>query len=93
MKRSESLIAVRVYFLERALERMELAADDAESELRANPTDAATGRRVKALYALADETWTGIQALRARLSGSPSVIYYDRRLANPRARAARQALV
>jgi hypothetical protein len=93
MKHSESLIAVRVYFLERALERMEMAADDAESELRANPTNAAQGQRVKALYALADETWAGIQALRARLSGCPSVIYYDRRLADPRARAARQALV
>lgn len=93
MKRSESLIAVRVYFLERALERMEQAADDAESELRANPTDAAQGWRVKAHYALADETWEDIQALRARLNGSPSVIYFDRRLADPRARAARQALV
>ena len=93
MKRSESLIAVRVYFRARALERMEQAADDAESELRADPTNAAQGRRVKALYALADETWTGIQTLRAELSGSPSVIYFDRRLADQRARAARQALV
>jgi hypothetical protein len=93
MNSSESLIAVRLYFLERALERMEAAADDAESELRADPTNAARGRQVEALYALASETWTGIQALRARLGGGPSLIYFDRRLAQPEAWAARQALI
>jgi hypothetical protein len=93
MNSSESLIAVRLYFLERALERMEAAADDAESELRADPTNAAWGRQVEALYALASETWTGIQALRARLGGGPSLIYFDRRLAQPEARAARRALI
>ncbi len=33
---------------------------------------------LEALYALADETWERIQALRARLSGGPSVIYFNR---------------
>ena len=93
MTHGESLIAARVYFLERALERMEQAADDAESELRANPTNAIWGRQVKALYALAGETWAGIQSLRAQLNGGPSSIHFDRRLADPRAQVARQALL
>jgi hypothetical protein len=93
VNRNESLIAVRLYFLERALERMEEAAEDAESELRADPTSAARGRQVGSFYALASETWARIQALRARLNGGPSLIYFDRRLVQPDARAARQALV
>ena len=71
----------------------ELWADNAEDELRAKPMDAATVRRLEALYTLADETWERIQALRARLSGGPSVIYFNRRLAEPAAKAWRQALV
>ena len=55
-------------------------------QLRADPTNAAWGRQVEALYALASETWTGIQGLRARLWGGPSLIYFDRRLAQPEAR-------
>ena len=51
---------------------MSCAADSAEDELRARPMDAAAVRRLEALYALADETWERIQALRARLSGGPS---------------------
>ena len=93
MKRSESVIAARIYFLERELERMSTVADDAEDELRAKPMDTATVRRLEALYALADETWERIQALRVRLSGGPSVIYFNRRLAGPDARAWRRALV
>ena len=93
MNRNESLIAARIYFLERELERMSTVADDAEEELRAKPTDAATVRRLEALYALADETWERIQALRARLSGGPSVIYFNPRLAGPDAKAWRRALV
>jgi hypothetical protein len=93
MNRSESLIAARIYFLERELERMGCAADNTEDELRAKPMDAATVRRLEALYALADETWERIQALRVRLSGGPSVIYFNRRLAEPGAKAWRQALV
>ena len=72
---------------------MSSAADNAEDELRAKPTDAATVRRLEALYVLADETWERIQALRTRLSGGPSVIYFNHRLAEPGARALRRALV
>jgi hypothetical protein len=93
MNRSESLIAARIYFLERELERMSCAADTTEDELRAKPTDAATVRKLEALYVLADETWDHIQALRARLSGGRSVIYFNHHLAGPDTRAWRQALV
>jgi hypothetical protein len=93
MNRSESRIAARIYFLERELERLSCAADNAEDELRARPTDTATVRRLEALYTLADETWERIQALRALLSGGPSVIYFNRRHAEPAAKAWRQALV
>ena len=93
MNRNESLIAARIYFLERELERMSTVADDAEDELRAKPTDVATVRRLEALYVLADETWERIQALRARLSGGPSVIYFNRRLAEADSKAWRRALV
>jgi hypothetical protein len=93
MKRSESLIAARIYFLERELERMSSAADNTEDELRAKPMDTVLVRRLEALYTLADETWEHIQALRVRLSGGPSVIYFNHRLAGPDAKAWRQALV
>ena len=46
MNRSESLIAARIYFLERELERMSCAADTTEHELRARPMDAATVRKL-----------------------------------------------
>jgi hypothetical protein len=93
MNRSESLLAARIYFLERELERMSCAADNAEDELRTRPTDATAVRRLEALYTLADQTWERIQALRARLSGGASVIYFNRRHAEPAAKAWRQALV
>ena len=93
MNRKESLIAARIYFLERALDRVEQAADDAESELRADPTNSQHVHQVRAFYALAGETWSRIQALRAGLGNASSEIYFDRRLAEPRARAARQALL
>lgn len=93
MKRNESLIAARIYFLERELERMSCIADSTEDDLRAKPMDAATVRKLEALYTLANETWEHIQALRARLSGGRSVIYVNRRLAEPGAKAWRQALV
>jgi hypothetical protein len=93
MKRKDSVIAARIYFLERALDRMEQAADNAETELRADPTNSQHVDQVRAFYALADETWGRIQALRAGLSGASSGIYFDRRLAELRARAARQALL
>jgi hypothetical protein len=93
MNRSESLIAARIYFLERELERMSCVADSTEEELRSKPMDAATVRKLEALYTLADETWEHIQALRARLSGGPSVIYFNRRWGEPDAKTWRQALV
>ena len=52
MNRSESLIAARIYFLERELERMSCAADTTEDELRAKPMDAATVRKLGAFYVL-----------------------------------------
>ena len=93
MNRNESLLAARIYFLERELERMSCAADNAEDDLRARPMDATAVRRLEALYTLADDTWERIQTLRARLSGGPSVIYFNRHHAEPAARAWRQALV
>jgi hypothetical protein len=55
--------------------------------------DTAAVRQLEALYTLADETWERIQTLRARLSGGPSVIYFNRRHTEPAAKAWRQALV
>jgi hypothetical protein len=92
MTRNEALIAVRIRFLELALEGMEEAADDAETALLAHPTSATRGWRVDALYALAGETWACIQALRGRLGGGGTPIYFDGRLADPREQAARRAL-
>jgi hypothetical protein len=93
VNRSESLIAARIYFLERELERMSIAADSAEEELRARPMDAAMVRKLEALYTLAEETWERIQALHVRLSGGPAVIYFNHRLAEPEAKAWRRSLV
>jgi protein involved in temperature-dependent protein secretion len=55
-----SVIARRLAFLERELDRMGDAADDAEHELRLNPTDAAARRQLQAIYALAGKTWSQI---------------------------------
>jgi hypothetical protein len=93
MKRSESVIAARIYFLERELERMSIAADNAEDELRSRPTDTVMVRKLEALYTLAEETWERIQALHARLSGGTAVIYFNNRLAEPEAKAWRRSLV
>ncbi len=70
-------IAQRIAFLERELERMGSAAEDAEQGLRDNPTDAGASRRLSALYALANETWADIQALRERQGRSYRLIRYD----------------
>ena len=72
---------------------MRLCSRNAEDELRARPMDTAAVRKLEALYTLSDETWARIQALRARLSGGPSVIYFNPRHAEPAAKAWRQALV
>ena len=45
------VIARRLAFLERELDRMGDAADDAEHELRLNQTDAAARRQLEAIYA------------------------------------------
>ncbi|MFZ5782672.1 MAG: hypothetical protein ACOY4R_20925 [Pseudomonadota bacterium] len=82
-------IARRIAFLERELERMGSAAEDAEQGLRDNPTDLRAGGRLKAIYALAGDTWADIKALRARQSGGCRMIHYDHTLDA----AWRQALV
>lgn len=92
MSESESVIARRLAFLERELDRMGGAADDAEDELRLNPTDPQARRRLEAIYALAGKTWAEIQALRAREPGRHAVIRYDRHADASADRAWRQAL-
>jgi hypothetical protein len=72
-----SVIARRLAFLERELDCMGGGADDAEHELRLNPTDPAASRRLEAIYALAGKTWAEILELRARHPDRPSVIRYD----------------
>ena len=72
-----AVIARRLAFLERELDRMGGAADDAEHELRLSPTDTAASRRLEAIYALAGKTWAEIQELRVRQPGRYAVIHYD----------------
>jgi len=60
-------------FLERELDRLGDAADDAEHELRLKPTDVEACRRVEAVYVLAREVWTKIQALRVQEGESPGI--------------------
>ncbi len=93
MNEIESVIARRLAFLERELDRMGGAADDAEHELRLNPTDPNARRRLEAIYALAGKTWAQIQELRARQPGSHAVIHYDRHADALADRAYRQALL
>lgn len=92
MSESESVIARRLAFLERELDRMSDAADDAEHDLRLNPTDAQARCRLEAIYVLAGKTWTQILELRARGPGRHAVIRYDRRADASAGRAWRQAL-
>ena len=73
-----AVIARRLAFLERELDRMGGAADDAEHELRLSPTDTAASRRLEAIYALAGKTWAEILELRAREADRHAVIRYDR---------------
>ena len=86
------VIARRLAFLERELDRMSGDADDVEHELRLNPTDAAARRRLEAIYALAAKTWTQILELRARQPDRHAVIRYDRDADASAGRAYRQAL-
>ncbi len=93
MNEIESVIARRLAFLERELDHMGDAADDAEHELRLNPTDLLARRRLEAIYALAGKTWADIQELRTRQAGRHGAIHYDRHAVDASAsRAYRQAL-
>ena len=87
-----SVIARRLAFLERELDRLGDSADDAEHELRLNPTDAAARRRLEAVYALAGKTWSQILELRAHQPDRYTVIRYDRDADASAGRAWRQAL-
>ena len=87
-----SVIARRLAFLERELDRTGDAAGDAEHGLRLNPTDAAARRRLEANYALAGKTWSQILELRARQPDRYAVIHYDRDTDSSASRASRQAL-
>jgi len=87
-----SVIARRVAFLERELDRMGDSANDAEHELRLNPTDAAARRRLEAIYALAGKTWSQILELRAHQPDRYAVIRYDHDADVPAGRAWRRAL-
>jgi hypothetical protein len=87
-----SVMARRLAFLERELDRMSGDADDSEHELRLNPTDVAARRRLEAIYALAGSTWTQILELRAHQADRHAVIRYDRDADASAGRAYRQAL-
>lgn len=84
--------ARRLAFLERELDRMGCTADDAEEELRLNPTDPAARRRLEAIYAVAGDTWRQIQELRARQDSRYAAIHYDRSADSAAARTYRRAL-
>lgn len=84
--------ARRLAFLERELDRMGCAADDAEEELRLKPTDPAARRRLEALYTLAGETWRQIQGLRACRASRQTVIRVERTADAAAPRSYRQAL-
>jgi hypothetical protein len=88
----DSVTARRLAFLERELDRMSGAADDAEHELRLNPTDASARRQLEAIYALAGDTWALILELRAHQADRHAVIRYDRDADASVGRAYRQAL-
>ena len=87
-----AVIARRLAFLERELDRMGGAADDAEQDLLLNPTDSTARRRLEAIYALAGKTWTEIQDLRARQPGRYAISHYDRHADASAGRAWREAL-
>ena len=87
-----SVIARRLAFLERELDRMAGPADDAEHDLRLNPTDREARRRLEAIYVLAANTWAEIQELRARQPGRYAVIRYDRNADSAASRDWREAL-
>jgi hypothetical protein len=87
-----SVIARRLAFLEHELDRMGDGADDAEHDLRLNPTDSEARRRLEAIYVLAGKTWAQIQELRTRQPGRYAVIRYDRHAEALAGRMWREAL-
>lgn len=88
----ESVIARRLAFLEREFDRMSGAADDAEDDLRLNPTDSVARRRLEAIYVLSGKISEQIQELRADEAGRHDAIRYDRDADTSIERAYRQAL-
>jgi len=93
MKETDAVVARRITFLERELDRMGTIAADLEEELRVNPTDGEARQRLAALYAVAGETWKKILELRAGQGGRHAVIYFDRQVDPMAERSWRQALV
>ena len=72
------IIAERLAFLERELDRLGRFADDMEHDLLLNPTDAWSGRRLRAIYAVAGQTWSKIRELRAQQDKDCGTIQVDR---------------
>ena len=93
MNDAEAVVARRIAFLERELDRMGSTAADLEDDLRLNPTDEQARQRLTALYAVAGDTWSKIQELRAGQVGHHAVIHFDRHADPTAERSWRQALV
>lgn len=93
MNDTDAVVARRLAFLERELDRMGTTATDLEEELRLNPTDGGARRRLTALYAVAGDTWKKIQELRVAQGGQQAVIRFDRHADATAERSWRRALV
>jgi hypothetical protein len=93
MNGSKLVIARCIAFLERELERMATVADDAEHDLRLNPSDHDARRRLEAIYVLTGETWDRLRELRADEGGCDGLIHVDRHEAIAVERSYRQALI
>ena len=78
MTDTSEAIAERLAFLERELDRLGRSADDVEHDLFLNPTDALSGRRLGAIYAVTGQTWSTIRELRAQRDKRSPVIEIDR---------------
>ena len=93
MNDAEAVVARRIAFLERELDRMGGTAADLEDDLRLNPTDGRARQRLTALYAVAGDTWNKIQELRAGQGRRHAAIHFDRHADPTAERSWRQALV
>jgi len=93
MNDTEAVVARRIAFLERELDRMGTTAGDLEEDLRLNPTDGRARQRLAALYAVAGDTWKKIQELRAGQGGHYAIIRFDRHADPTAEKSWRQALV